>query len=273
MERTKNKSKSFFKGKVKIDLKKDYDRKELQRKSIKDSKITRNRSEDYKFPENVNMNKYFWLPKGGITTNGLSKSAMAVYPVLCAQANFEKDLWFQISQKTIGIRTGITIKTVCTALKELERTQITDPSGISHQLIEKKKIPGERSYYVYKVFFYRTNTFKKDAITFHTCIIDTSIWQILKNRTKVVYLAMRSIATYDPELHAFETDLDINPHSAEFRDRVFDMIYPHQLGEICSIATTSRTGFHLILEELEEWGLIKYEEDDSIMVYLKPNII
>lgn len=70
--------------------------------------------------DQLNMDSFRAIPKSVILELGLSKAALAVYPVLCCEADFEKDEAFQISQKNIARFAGVSENTVRNALKELE---------------------------------------------------------------------------------------------------------------------------------------------------------
>lgn len=76
---------------------------------------------------------------------GLSKAALAVYPVLCCEADFEKDEAFQISQKNIARFAGVSENSVRNALKELENAGL---------LIKEKVTDGPRHFYIYRVGFF-----------------------------------------------------------------------------------------------------------------------
>ncbi len=57
--------------------------------------------------DQLNMDSFRAIPKSVILDCGLSKAALAIYPVLCAKADFEKNNSFQISQENIAFYSGV----------------------------------------------------------------------------------------------------------------------------------------------------------------------
>jgi len=292
-------SKEKWKARVHADTKRYFENREAELKAIREKNAPKKyeKRQEYKFPEKYSMKKFFWLPKN-ILSMGLSNSAIAVYPVLCGESNFTNpDDWFHLTQETIGTKAGLDAKTVRKAIEELEDKVIPDPSVSEEEwrimgkqpsvrLLQKTKVTtGELTYYLYNVFFYRTEQakFKNETILFNTCITESSYWQVLSNRAKVLYLVLRYIGEYDPEYYEAVTGEEIDSHSSDFLYRRFDVVWPLNLTNVCKLAKIRKSVLPDVLEELKNWGLVywkhelgydendsKYCEIDTVRVYLKP---
>ena len=216
------------------------------------------------------MNSFRAIPKSVIQELGLSKAALAVYPVLCCEADFEKDEAFQISQKNIARFAGVSENSVRNALKELENAGL---------LTKEKVTDGPRHFYVYKVTFYRrpeleANEQRGDAIYFYNCIIDNGIWAELKPRAKVLYLTLRAVAKQDLELYSviegenYGEDWNGVNYDDYIRNRKWD-VCDISLSKLCKLAKIERTNLTPVLEELERYKLIE-RVGRWIKVYLRP---
>ncbi|MGI6127884.1 MAG: hypothetical protein ACOYEF_13125, partial [Planifilum sp.] len=86
-----------IKGKVIRDIRnREAKRKQLQKEVFR---RVYNRPKEKTFSDDIdqlNMDSFRAIPKD-IISYELSKAALAVYPVLCSEADFEKDEAFQIS--------------------------------------------------------------------------------------------------------------------------------------------------------------------------------
>lgn len=220
--------------------------------------------------DQLNMDSFRAIPKNITSSYGLSKAALAVYPVLCCEADFEKDEAFQISQKNIARFAGVSENSVRNALKELENAGL---------LTKEKVTDGPRHFYVYKVAFYRrpeleANEQRGDAIYFYNCIIDNGIWAELKPRAKVLYLTLRAVAKQDFELYSviegenYGGDWTGVNYDDYIRNRKWD-VCDISLSKLCKLAKIERTNLTPILEELERYKLIE-RVGEWTKVYLKP---
>lgn len=220
--------------------------------------------------DQLNMDSFRAIRKSVILDYGLSKAALAIYPVLCAKADFEKNNSFQISQENIAFYSGVSKSKVRRAIAELEGAR----------LLSKEKITeGIRHFYVYKVTFYRrpeleANEQRGDAIYFYNCIIDNGIWAELKPRAKVLYLTLRAVAKQDLELYSVIEGEDYGGdwtgvnYDDYIRNRKWD-VCDISLSKLCKLAKIERTNLTPILEELERYKLIE-RVDRWIKVYLRP---
>jgi predicted transcriptional regulator len=220
--------------------------------------------------DQLNMDSFRAIRKSVILDYGLSKAALAIYPVLCAKADFEKNNSFQISQENIAFYSGVSESKVRRAIAELEGAR----------LLSKEKITeGTRHFYVYKVIFYRrpeleANEQRGDAIYFYNCIIDNGIWAELKPRAKVLYLTLRAVAKQDIELYSVIEGEDYGGdwtgvnYDDYIRNRKWD-VCDISLSKLCKLAKIERTNLTPILEELERYKLIE-RVDRWIKVYLRP---
>lgn len=259
-----------IKGKVIRDIRnQEAKRKQLQ-KEIFNQRYNATKEAKFIDKEDINMNSFRAIPKSVIQELGLSKAALAVYPVLCCEADFEKDEAFQISQKNIARFAGVSENSVRNALKELENAGL---------LTKEKVTDGPRHFYVYKVTFYRrpeleANEQRGDAIYFYNCIIDNGIWANLPLGAKAIYLFLRAEAKQDldiySEIEGIMTGEFYEPmeYPEYIRNRKWD-ICEASLTEISKAVGVDRSKIGASLEALERFRLIE-RVDRWIKVYLRP---
>ena len=211
------------------------------------------------------LNDFRVIPKN-IFSYGLSKSALAVYPVLCSRADFEEeDKTFQISQENIAKLAGVSENSVRKATTELEETGL---------LSREKKTEGTRHFYVYRVAFIRKSLLeehKGNTIYFYTCIIKNGIWAKLNPRAKALYLAMRATARQDLEEYNYiEEGEHYRPmeHDEYIRNRKWDICLL-SLAEMSRKAGIERSNIDTVLVELEKYKLIE-QVGKWTKVFLKP---
>ena len=248
----------------------EKEKKKKQRKEVFNQRYNATKKAKFIDKEDVNINTFRAIPKSVILELGLSKAALAVYPVLCAKADFEKNNSFQISQENIAFYSGVSESNVRKAIAELEGAG----------LLSKEKITeGTRHFYVYKVTFYRrpeleANEQRGNAIYFYNCIIDNGIWAKLKPRAKVLYLTMRAVAKQDIDLYSVIEGEDYGGdwtglnYDDYIRNRKWD-VCNISLSKLCRLAKIERTNLTPVLEELERYKLIE-RVGRWIKVYLRP---
>lgn len=252
------------------DIQRQKEEKKKQQKEVFRQVYNRPKEKAFSDIDQLNMDSFRAIPKNIVSSYELSKAALAVYPVLCSEADFEKDEAFQISQKNIARFAGVSENSVRNALKELENAGL---------LTKEKVTDGPRHFYVYKVTFYRrpeleANEQRGDAIYFYNCIIDNGIWAELKPRAKVLYLTMRAVAKQDLELYSVIEGEDYGGdwtgvnYDDYIRNRKWD-VCDISLSKLCKLAKIERTNLTPILEELERYKLIE-RVGRWIKVYLKP---
>ena len=252
------------------DIQRQKEEKKKQQKEVFRQVYNRPKEKAFSDIDQLNMDSFRAIPKSVILNYGLSKAALAIYPVLCAKADFEKNNSFQISQENIAFYSGVSESKVRRAIAELERAR----------LLSKEKITeGTRHFYVYKVTFYRrpeleANEQRGDAIYFYNCIIDNGIWAELKPRAKVLYLTLRAVAKQDLELYSviegenYGGDWNGVNYDDYIRNRKWD-VCDISLSKLCKLAKIERTNLTPILEELERYKLIE-RVGEWTKVYLKP---
>ena len=272
--------KKQFRERIKANLdKKDRERKEHQKKLFKHHY---NKSKDYEFPKvsDIDMNRFFCFPKFD-ENFCMSLPSITIYPVLCLQSHFERNEWFQISQKNIAKMSGIHVNTVVKGIEDLEEKSLNKEPFIE----KKKQTQGTRHFYEYRVNFIRKNDIKdwdENYITFHKCIVDSGVWAELKPRAKALYVSMRMGARFDPELYEEIEDLGLDTDSNEFwevfsgekyRNRKWDVCNT-SLAELCRKVDITPANLKPILKQLENHRLIeRIDENQSVFkVYLKPKI-
>jgi DNA-binding MarR family transcriptional regulator len=258
-----------IKGKVIRDIRnQEAKRKQLQKEVFRQV-YNRPKEKAFSDIDQLNMDSFRAIPKN-IISYELSKAALAVYPVLCCEADFEKDEAFQISQKNIARFAGVSENSVRNALKELENAGL---------LTKEKVTDGPRHFYIYRVGFFCKPILDKarqygGAIYFYTCIIENGIWAELKPRAKVLYLTLRAVAKQDLELYSVIEGEDYGGdwtgvnYDDYIRNRKWD-VCDISLSKLCKLAKIERTNLTPILEELERYKLIE-RVGEWTKVYLKP---
>lgn len=269
-----------FKEKIALNAKKQKKEKRQQQKALFKQKYSK--SKNYEFPpiDQVDLNRHFYFPKfnAGLF---ITQPAIAIYPVLCLQADFEYINWFQISQNNIAKMAGVSINTVSKGIKDLECYTLDGEPFLEKQ----KKTEGQRHFYVYIVNFIRKNEIKEwkgSYFIFHKCIIESGVWAKLKPRAKALYLSMRMSARFDIELYAAAEELYEAPGGNILGDFFTEGNYKYRkwdvcessLVELCRRVNIKPINLKPILQQLENHRLIeRVDEDLNIFkVYLRPKI-
>lgn len=232
----------------------------------------------FEFPKKnkINMEKHFYFPKFLDTPcfQDLSKTALAVYTVLCSKADFEENNWFQISQENIAKMAGINPAQVKSGVEELINSRISIDS--ENPLLERKMSnEGKRHFYMYRVGFIRKEMISvAEKFIFHTCIIDTGIWAKLTTRAKALYLAMRTVAKFDQDLYNL-IEYGESPYIKveDFRNRLWDVWDSSMISmaELCRWVNIESSNIRDVIQQLEKVYLIE-RVDRYFKVYLKPEI-
>ncbi len=262
-------------GAVKRNASKQIEERKAERKAVqrKEFAMRYDRPKQVSFldADSVNTDNFRAIPKDTIT-QGLSQAALAVYPVLCAQADFEKNNTFQVSQQNIAVWAGITDNTVRKGIRDLEAAGL---------LSREKFTEGTRHFYVYKVDFLRKPALDRKqhrggAVYFYTCIVDNGIWASVSLGAKALYLILRAEGKQDLDLY---NDIE-RVTAGEYRDYEpveFEEYVRNRKWDVCnlSLAELGRTvgvgrlNVNAALGELERYGLTE-RVDKWTKVYLRP---
>ncbi len=262
-----------FKDAVVANAKKQIE--ERKKEQEKDFRERYDKKRVYKFPpENeINMVKHFYFPKFIVLNKlkrflafDMTKAALAVYPVLCSWADFEKDEWFHCSRENISTMAGITINTVEKGIENL----------ILNSLLERKKVTeGKRHFWLYRITFIRKGSIEKnkgDFFIFYTCIIHSGVWAKLTPRAKSLYLAMRSTAKLDFKIYCeieeqvpFDNQLG---YEEFYQMRKWDLC-DSSLSELARLVNITSINIQNTIKQLEQYKLIE-KIDQWIKVYLRP---
>ena len=251
-------------------IQRQKEEKKKQQKEVFRQVYNRPKERAFSDIDQLNMDSFRAIPKSVILDYGLSKAALAVYPVLCCEADFEKDEAFQISQANIALFAGVSENSVRNALKELENAEL---------LIKEKVTEGSRHFYIYRVgFFYKPILDKArqygGAIYFYNCIIENGIWASLPLGAKAIYLFLRAEAKQDLDIYskieAIMTEEFYEPmeYPEYIRNRKWD-ICEASLTQISKAVRVERSKIGAYLEALERFRLIE-RVDRWIKVYLRP---
>jgi hypothetical protein len=231
----------------------------------------------FKFPKrrDINMEQHFYFPREFIMYGRASKAALAVYPVLCSMADFNKNKWFQLSRENIAKMAGISSITVDKGIDDL----VDQYFSSDKKLLKRKKVSdGKVRYCMYKVNFIRKDMIassKDNLFIFHTCIITSGIWAKLSSRAKALYIAMRLAAVFDTELYFLDMDITSGERSEfpdEFRNRKCDYLIKYSISELCRAVNISTSKIQEVIQDLERHKLVEYMSDGLYKVYLKPKI-
>ena len=238
-----------------------------------------NKTKEFKFPakDKINMEKHFYFPKFHLnpdSTDGWSfgrvtpGAALAVYPVMCSYADFVDNKSFQISQANIAKLAGVSPPTAAKAIDHLVSIEYSFTTNKSRTaLLERKMVSeGPRHFYIYNAGFIRKGlmkAWKGQFFIFHTCIITSGVWAELLPRAKVLYLAMRSVARFDPDLYSLIEHIDLDGFELsdfymtdQYRDRKWD-VCERSVAELCREMNISHTNRKPVLEQLEYYQLVE----------------
>jgi hypothetical protein len=230
------------------------------------------------------MIPYFHFPKiiGNDSFKGISKEALAVYPVICSRADYEENNWIKLSQEHIAILTGMDTVMVHRGVINLAKAQyILDSENRKIPLLQYEKITdGMQHLYRYRVGFVRTamkEAFRGEYFAFHHVIITSHVWSRLDARAKALYLAMRTFAEFDAELY-----MDVEPtctatavtdfldsEGGHFINRLWDPVFV-PITKLCEKVHVARSNISGSINQLEHYGLVvrlgRYWK-----VYLRPD--
>lgn len=268
---------SIAKGKVLEDLRKDArERKERLKLHFKD---VYDKTKIYKFPKQVDMNRHFYIPKEFTRLEDLTKSAVAVYPVLCSMADFEENKWFHISRENIAKIAGITPITVDRGILSLMDCQFSFGSPVLRRELFTE---GKRHFYNYKVTLIRKpmmEDHRGEFFIFHICIVTSRVWAGLSPRAKALYMVMRSMAKFDYEAYRYEKDLEWtydadeirNAYAEGYKDREWDVCHV-SMAELCRWVNINASHTGEVIKQLEHNRLIEFIDNGIYKVYLKPSM-
>lgn len=270
------KRESPFKGKVAIAAKIQLEREKEENKKKFAELYQAKKEYIFPQPEEIKLTKHFYFPKI-ISLGRLSLKALSIYPVLCLQADFKKDEWFQISQENIAKRAGLSVSTVTKAIDELSNCRVSEEFL---PLLEKKIInQGSVRLYLYKVFFIRKQLMEEwenQYFVFHQCIVDSAVWADLKPRAKVLYLIMRQQAHFDKvlyfeleELGFLGEEVNFNFYD-DYRNRKWDLC-SDSIARLSSLSHISVSGIQETIKQLEYHRLVE-RIGSAFKVYLQPKI-
>lgn len=237
-----------------------------------------NKKKTIEFKPDANMERHVYLPKAFIGLSGMTPAAMAVYPVLCSLADFETDRWFQVSRENIAKLAGLNPLTVDKALETLCKFKLHGELLVDRTM----KTEGKRHFYVYRIGFIRKENMEDwhgQFLIFHTYLVDTGVWAQLSLRGKALYLAMRSISDFEPELYA---EFEMGELSAGYdvweiikeqgyRNRAWDLCRG-TLTDLCRLANISSSNISETVKQLERYKLLEPIMPGLMKVYLKPRL-
>jgi len=239
-------------------------------------------------PERVNTDRRVFLPKLFGTSGGvkLSKAAVAVYPIVCSLADFEKDVWVQVSQGNISRMAGISVPTVRKAMRELRGVEYTAKKREGEELkgtIAKQfgfplvryrtHIKEKRQFYLYRVGFFRKamlRGWKGGYHPFYTCIIESGIWAKLTPLTKALYLVMLCNAEQHYELYCKVEGVQNLTVEEYWRHRKWDVCWVPPTALARQVGYSKNPKIHV--EQLVRYGLVE-RVGKWFKTYLKPKSI
>ena len=237
-------------------------------------------------PERVNTERRVFLPKlFGTSGVKLSKAAVAVYPVLCSLADFEKDGWVQVSQENISAMAGISIPTVRKAMHDLRGVEYTAKKvgkklegTIAKQfgspLVRyRTHIKEKRQFYLYRVGFFRKamlRGWRGNYHPFHPCIIESGVWAKLPPLAKALYLAMLCNAEQHHELYCKVEGVQRLTVEKYYERRKWDVCWTPLTELARQVGYSKNPKIHV--EQLVRYGLVE-RVGKWFKIYLKPQSI
>jgi len=266
---------SIPKGAILADLRKDAEEK---RKRLKlHFKEVYDKTKVYQFPKQVDMNRHFYIPKEFTRLEGLTKPALAVYPVLCSLADFEENKWFHVSRETLAKIAGITPTTVDRGILSLMDCRFNFGPALRREYWTE----GKRHFYNYQVSFIRKpmmEDYRGEYFIFYSCIVTSSVWARLSPRAKALYLVMRSVAKFDYGAYIYDQDYEWtydedeirNAYGEGYKDREWD-VCSVSLAELCRWIKIDPSHTGNVINELEQYRLIERIDYSLYKVYLKPS--
>ena len=229
---TKNKRISSFGRKIIIDARKPKG-KELQ--NIKESFNRKyDKVKHWEPSQNPNMNKFFSISRELFQRGELSLSELAVYPVLCENADYKRRSMNQISLEIIAKKSGLSVPTVIEATEGL--CERINHDGKERLLKREKHTEGQRTFWLYDPWFIREKEIGQykpsEQFFFHAFIIESGIWANLDLRAKALYLGMRSKSEFD--FAEYCDAMGLSPYEGSK-----ELIYPHRKFEVCRVSIAS----------------------------------
>jgi len=229
-------------------------------------------------PERINTERRVFLPKlFGTSGVKLSKAAVAVYPILCSLADFEKDRWVQISQENISAMAGISIPTVRKGMHELRGVEYTAKKvGKKFEIVlvrYKTHTKQKRRFYLYRVGFFRKamlRGWKGNYHPFYTCIIESGIWAKLTPLAKALYLAMLCNAEQHDGLYCKVEGVQNLTVEEYWEHRKWDVCWTSLTELARQVGYSKNPKIHV--EQLVRYGLVE-RVGKWFKIYLKPKSI
>ena len=223
-------------------------------------------------------NNFVYLSKDVLRT--ITSTELAVYPVLCTEANFRENNWFQISQENIGEKANVSHPTAAKGISGL----------LDRGILERRFVTGSRLHiYEYRVEFNRGNLIginKDDLFQFYHSIVRSGIWSHLSSVEKQLYIEMRMAASFEPELYADQEGIDLdgmNGHEFyqnEYASRKWDVLSTGESSDefgyymrefLCELVNIGPKQLEKALRNLKRNYLISDVEDHCYVVCLKPD--
>ena len=224
------------------------------------------------------MEYFVYLPKDELRK--MSSAALAVYPVLCCNADFSDDKkWVQMSQENIAEYAGININTAMKGLSDLMKLGML-----------KRRIKTVRMVHMYEYnpVFIRGNDIeanRDNLLQFRHSIVDMGIWSNLTNAEKRLYIAMRIEARFEAEAYGDIEEIDLEfDHEAKsefyngsgYANRKWDAIATETWSDLVwMISNTTGLDEETIakgLKQLDHYGLIETVSPTQYKVFIIPEV-
>lgn len=240
----------------------------------------------------LNMEKYFYMPKVNESFFYATNNALAIYPVLCGRADFwDNKNWVRISRENIGKLAGISTKSVDEGIRDLMRLNFSEQEDRIPFLQKREWQDGKRRGYEYMPAFFKYGVdalspkkWSTQSFTFHTCIVMSGAWARLSRKAKALYIAIRSKSFFDRKAYYYLEKVYINsleeiyegadvsePGKKKYRMRKWD-ICNSTIKELFELARIPYRNTRQIISELEEAGLLErvHSTKSFFKVYLRP---
>ncbi|XWN36275.1 MAG: hypothetical protein ROO71_09965 [Balneola sp.] len=250
------------------------------------------KSVKFKSVEELNLEKYFYMPKMTNHFFYTTNNALAIYPVLCGRADFwNNERWVRISRENIAKLAGISTKSVDDGINKLINVHFKLENGEMPFLEKREWQDGKRRGYEYMPSFFKYGVddlspkkWNTKFFTFHTCIVTSGVWAGLSRKAKALYIAIRSKSFFDREAYNHIEQVWISSmeeiyDGAEvsevgkknYRMRKWD-ISNSTLKELFELARIPYRNTRQLIDELEDSGLLErvHSTESVFKVYLRP---
>ena len=148
---------------------------------------------------------YRFLPKEELKE--MPHNALAVYPVFCCLANVRTHGFFHISQDNVAEYAGVAIETAKRGIKYLEscgllKSEFRNVEKVRMLFYQVNFYGSEKGDHIVKISEGRSPiNAEKDLFQFYNSLVLNGTWANLSLNEKYLYIWLRILAKFDPEIY------------------------------------------------------------------------